>query len=541
MRLRGEEPSPEQIEQLIEEEVQLAAGCDRIISVSEQEKQKFVAQGLPNTEVLGHAVPISPTPNPFCKRKDILFVGAIYAIDSPNADSVQWLATDIFPKIQAKLGQKVKLLVAGNNTVEQIFEDIRQLGNPSIEMLGKVEDLTSLYNHARLFVAPTRFAAGIPLKICEVAARGIPVITTSLIAKQLGWRNEVELLVADDAEQFAAECIRLYQDEMLWRKLRSNALSRIQAECSPSLFSEKLKSILKGSDTNDFTKTKNSINFSDKYPITHEDLRGRVVGNINEKAFFQSGVATPEKSSRFIIICPARTGSTMLMHSLNSHPEIICHGEVMAPENRADLVGLNFHIESPLRDKLTQLREQDPISFLDNFVLHPGSYGAVGLKFKYEELSLPSYKAVLDYLISRKDILIIHLTRKNLLKRYLSQAIATQVTNIFWISNQNERPDNVRIRLDAQECLNEFKFMEERQQRFRGYFQEHRMVELTYEDLLTEYESAMEKIQNFLGVKLQKLIIPGEKILSDNLEDIIENFSELKGYLKGTKYEVYLH
>ncbi|GAB4304931.1 MAG: hypothetical protein Fur0025_46890 [Oscillatoriaceae cyanobacterium] len=244
MRLRGEEPSPEQIEQLIQEEVQLAAGCDRIISVSEQEKQQFVERGLSNTEVLGHAVSTSPTPNPFDKRKDILFVGAIYEMDSPNADSVQWFAKDIFPKIQEKVGGEIELIIAGNNTVENLVEDISQLGNSSIQMRGKVDDLSHLYNNARLFVAPTRFAAGIPLKVYEAAASGIPIVTTSLIAKQLGWEHEVELLVADNAEKFTAECVRLYQDEMLWKKLRQNAIKRVKYECYPNIFSQNLEKII---------------------------------------------------------------------------------------------------------------------------------------------------------------------------------------------------------------------------------------------------------------------------------------------------------
>ncbi|MCT7989014.1 glycosyltransferase family 4 protein [Laspinema olomoucense] len=244
MRLRGEEPSPQQVQQLIEQEVKLASGCDRIISVSEQEKQQFVTNGLSNTEVLGHALQIFPTLNTFGQRKDILFVGAIYEIDSPNADSVKWFAQDIFPKVQERLGQEIRLIIAGNNTVEQLIEEIGQLGNPSIQMLGKVDNLTRLYNNARLFVAPTRFAAGIPLKVYEAAAYGISIVTTSLIAKQLGWQHEVEILVADNPEKLAAECVKLYQDELLWQKLRSNALSRIQTEGSPSLFSEKLKSIL---------------------------------------------------------------------------------------------------------------------------------------------------------------------------------------------------------------------------------------------------------------------------------------------------------
>ncbi|MCT7989013.1 methyltransferase domain-containing protein [Laspinema olomoucense] len=245
------------------------------------------------------------------------------------------------------------------------------------------------------------------------------------------------------------------------------------------------------------------------------------------------------KSRQFIIICPARTGSTMLVHSLNSHPEIICHGEVMAPDNRPDLIGLNFEIESPLRDKLTQLREQDPVSFLYDFVLHPSSFRAVGFKFKYEELSLPSYQAVLDSIMFRKDVLIIHLTRKNLLKRYVSQLMATQFTNIFWISNSSEKPDPARIRLDPKDCLNEFKLIAQRQEKFRDYLKAHQLLEVNYEDLVTETDLTLQTIQDFLGVSQQKLIVRTKKVLSENLVDLLENFYELKGYFKHTKYETY--
>ena len=61
-----------------------------------------------------------------------------------------------------------------------------------------IDDIRPFYNQARLFVAPTRYAAGIPHKVHEAAAYGLPIVTTSLIAQQLGWKHETELLVRDD-------------------------------------------------------------------------------------------------------------------------------------------------------------------------------------------------------------------------------------------------------------------------------------------------------------------------------------------------------
>lgn len=244
-RLKGEVLSPEEMEEQIKTELKLAQNCDQIISVSPQEQQRFLAYGYPKVAVLGHSLPVHPTPNSFEQRQDILFVGSVYGMESPNADSILWLAEEIFPKIQQELGDSIKLLIVGNNTVDELKQRILNLNNSAIQMLGRVEDLTQFYNQTRLFIAPTRFAAGIPHKVHEAAAYGLPVVTTPLIAAQLGWQHESDLLIADDTQEFMRECIKLYQNQKLWENLRLSALNRIQIECSPETFSETVISLLK--------------------------------------------------------------------------------------------------------------------------------------------------------------------------------------------------------------------------------------------------------------------------------------------------------
>jgi GT2 family glycosyltransferase/Tfp pilus assembly protein PilF len=242
--LIGQPVSPEERQQKITTELELAQHSHSIISVSPAEQQQFVDYGYQQVEVLGHALEINPTSNSFDNRHHLLFVGSVYELASPNADSILWLGKEIFPRIQEKLGTDIKLLIAGINTVEELTAQVEALNNPAISLLGKVEDLTSLYNLARLFVAPTRFAAGIAHKVHEAASRGLPVVTTSLIANQLGWTNEVDLLTADDADSFAESCVRLYRDRQLWENLRQNAIKQIEKQCSPLAFTHTLKLIL---------------------------------------------------------------------------------------------------------------------------------------------------------------------------------------------------------------------------------------------------------------------------------------------------------
>lgn len=243
-RLQGEDLSPEEIAQSIENELNIAEKSDCIISVSVLEKQKFTEYGYENVEIMGHSLRSSPTPKGFSQRQNLLFVGAIHQMNTPNADSVIWLAEEIFPLIQTQLAQDINLLIAGTNKSEELKTIVQELTNPSIKMLGRVEDLTNLYNECRIFIAPTRFAAGISLKVLEAAAHGLPVITTSLIANQLGWQNESELLVADNAQQLADRCRQLYNSQTLWESLRINALHKIEQEYSSEYFSKTLQSIL---------------------------------------------------------------------------------------------------------------------------------------------------------------------------------------------------------------------------------------------------------------------------------------------------------
>src|SRR5262249_9093878 len=154
---------------------------------------------------------------------------------TPNGDSIIWFLEEIFPKIQEKLGP-VHLTIAGVNKSERV----RGLAGRSVCIAGQVKDLTELYDSARIFIAPTRFSAGIPQKIRDARGRGLPIVATPLLAKQLGWADGSSLLVGGNAESFAAKCVQLYEDEGLWNRLREAGIERVERECSPELFENRL-------------------------------------------------------------------------------------------------------------------------------------------------------------------------------------------------------------------------------------------------------------------------------------------------------------
>src|SRR5262249_3775778 len=160
---------------------------------------------------------------------------------SPNGDSVLWFLNEVLPLVREGLGAPAPFRVVGVNRSPRLARSAA----PDVEVVGAVDDVAPFYDAARVFVAPTRFRAGIPLKAYHAAAHGLPIVCSELVASQLGWRPGRELLVARDAIGFARCCLELYRDAALWQSLRAAALERVRAECSRSAFRERLDGILR--------------------------------------------------------------------------------------------------------------------------------------------------------------------------------------------------------------------------------------------------------------------------------------------------------
>lgn len=220
--------------------------CQQAVAVTAAEAETLRAFGFPAVGVVGHMVEPRPTPRPFEQRSGLLFVGAIHKHDSPNFDSLIWFVDTVLPLIEAELKWETRLTIAGY-TAPGV--DLTRFGHhPRITLRGPVADLAPLYNAHRIFVAPTRYAAGAPFKVLEAASHGLPVVATALLRKQLDWRVEQEMLAADadDPETFAACIVTLYRDQSLWRTIREGALRRLQQQYGEQDLANSVASVLTG-------------------------------------------------------------------------------------------------------------------------------------------------------------------------------------------------------------------------------------------------------------------------------------------------------
>ncbi|MEX0963228.1 MAG: glycosyltransferase [Pseudohongiellaceae bacterium] len=238
MAYLGKTMSEEDQRILIDKELEQAKLADKITAVSQNEADIFGQHGYSDTLVLGHTIASDPGSNTFSQRKDLLFVGALRDEGSPNVDSLLWFLINVFPLLERAIPD-IKLNVVGDNSAASLATVEKE----NVSFTGRLDSVTQMYNNCRVFIAPTRFAAGIPHKIHEAAAKGLPCVTTELLAKQLGWEDGSELLVANDPQEYAAQCIRLYCDEKLWQDIRDAGLKAISEDCSQETFRKNLSTL----------------------------------------------------------------------------------------------------------------------------------------------------------------------------------------------------------------------------------------------------------------------------------------------------------
>jgi glycosyltransferase involved in cell wall biosynthesis len=238
---------PFDVTQAVRHELRNSYFCQNIVAVNPQEAHLLQALGFTDVKVLGHLRPLALTQRSWRERAGLLFVGAIPTLESPNYDSLCWFVDDVLPLVEQELGYETRLTIAG--FIGHDVDLSRFRDHPRITLRGAIADLRPLYDAHRVFVAPTRYAAGLPYKVHEAASYGVPVVATELLRRQLGWEHEQDLLVADvtDPAAFARQVLALYRSEELWNRIRAGAAERIRVECSRERCEQAVVEILRRS------------------------------------------------------------------------------------------------------------------------------------------------------------------------------------------------------------------------------------------------------------------------------------------------------
>jgi len=207
-------------------EMSVIKASDATLVVSTVE-QDVLAEDAPGEKihVLSNIHQVPGRDKDFADRRDIYFVGGYQ--HPPNIDAACWFVNDVWPLIHKQLPDMCFHLI-GSKAPERV----RTLSGDGVIFHGFVESLDPFLSGCRLAVAPLRYGAGIKGKVNMSMAHGQPVVATTAAVEGMFAEHERELLVAEDAESFANEVVRLYQDEGLWNRLSDASVQNVEEHFS---------------------------------------------------------------------------------------------------------------------------------------------------------------------------------------------------------------------------------------------------------------------------------------------------------------------
>jgi LPS sulfotransferase NodH len=252
-----------------------------------------------------------------------------------------------------------------------------------------------------------------------------------------------------------------------------------------------------------------------------------------------SSKSQEENVVNFAVLTQARTGSNMLVSILDNHPEVKCFGEILNP--RSAFGYENWLRKSPVRQLTDRyLRDYCHEKYLYSLcAVGPNDHKrAVGFKIIYPG-QFDRWSSI-RYYWRTHDFKIISLIRHNLLRKYLSSKIAN--LEEAW-SAKEDRGKIVRIKVDISDLERVLARMDTVYRLINDITVEFDGIQISYEELISDRETVMRTISQFLGIQPFEKGMLKAKTVKQNpaaLEELIENYDEVCSALRDTQYEWFL-
>ncbi len=243
---------------------------------------------------------------------------------------------------------------------------------------------------------------------------------------------------------------------------------------------------------------------------------------------------------RFAILFIGRTGSSHVVSCLNSHPDILCYGEILKankPQNQDllfDCIERGEALENFSHWAL-------PDRYIHDSTLAPRKLACVGFKSKISDVAdLSRFRDQLH----EGNYRIIYLDRQNLVKRALSGINSRRLHaehNIYNAVNTSQVQGPVEI--DPRELLLKIEnalASKAQIDTFIGNLKLAKLV-LTYEQLLANESAFFRQLFQFLEVADAPVTGNIYKNTPDDLRLALINYDEVARALAGSPYAHFLH
>ena len=169
-----------------------------------------------------HTIPICvdtanvPAVTPQGSNANVLYLGTMFW--PPNVEGAVWFLQEVWPLVRHELPQATFTIAGKNPPAELAALAVGQ----NVELTGYVPDPLPWLEQARAFIIPLLSGGGMRVKIVEAWRWGLPIVSTTLGAEGIDYRDGENLLIGNTPADFAAAVLRLLREPDLNQRLRVN-------------------------------------------------------------------------------------------------------------------------------------------------------------------------------------------------------------------------------------------------------------------------------------------------------------------------------
>lgn len=179
--------------------------------------------------ITGPVIPIcvDPEAKPMVPRaangRRVTFLGGLHW--PPNAAGITWFAREVWPQVAQAVPDACFTVIGKDPPAE-----LSQLGLANLEVTGYVPAVEPYLQETAVFIVPLHAGGGMRVKIVDGWSWGLPIVSTTIGAEGIGYTDGHDMLIADEAADFAQATIRLLQEPALAESLGRNGRATLESQ-----------------------------------------------------------------------------------------------------------------------------------------------------------------------------------------------------------------------------------------------------------------------------------------------------------------------
>jgi len=179
-----------------------------------------------------------PAPDNF-HQPCVYLAGSFGHYYSPMDQAARWVLEEILPLIRKDIPE-VHFYILGSGS----DRTMSYANSPSVTVTGRLPSVLPYLCHADVAIVPLKFESGTRFKILEAAVCSVPIVSTTLGAEGLPVQNGVHMLVADEAETFAAAVVEMIRNRRAAREMAQNCKELVERSFSVEHLQSEALSVL---------------------------------------------------------------------------------------------------------------------------------------------------------------------------------------------------------------------------------------------------------------------------------------------------------